>query len=359
MEKNTFVTMFGKEPIHYISRENEIDKIYTDFNSASPLSQIYLITGIRGSGKTAFLTKTKRLFESNSEWICINLNPESNMIERLVGQLYEHPSTKRIFIKAEISVSIFGVVNGTIKNVAPITNMETALLKMMKVLKEKGKKVLLTIDEATNSSYMRYFVNEFQTLVREGYPVYAIMTGLYKNIYDLQNQDTLTFLYRAPKIEMEPFSNVAVANSFSEIFNLSIGEANRLADCVKGYAFAYQLFGSLYFENKNSMSNKQIYNIYAEKLAEFVYDKIWSELSQIDKNILLTMSKNLKNGSIKVEELITIYNKSKFSNKLNSSSFSVYRSRLIKEGLIVSKRFGYVSLSLPAFDDFVINYCIY
>ena len=40
---------------------------------------------------------------------------------------------------------------------------------------------------------------------------------------------------------------------------------------------------------------------------------------------------------------------------MSSSSFSVYRNRLIKKGLIRSEKYGYVEFTLPQFREFVLR----
>lgn len=54
--KNKFTLVFEKEPANYISRVYEKNSILSDFNSNNPISTIYIITGIRGSGKTVLLS---------------------------------------------------------------------------------------------------------------------------------------------------------------------------------------------------------------------------------------------------------------------------------------------------------------
>lgn len=46
------------------------------------------------------------------------------------------------------------------------------------------------------------------------------MTGLYENIYDLQNEKSLTFLYRAPKIILEPLNYTAIKSHYMRIFDI-------------------------------------------------------------------------------------------------------------------------------------------
>ena len=82
-----------------------------------------------------------------------------------------------------------------------MVDIETALARMLDSLRKHHKKVLVTIDEVTNNQNMRIFASSFQIFIRHDLPLFLLMTGLYENINKLQNEDSLTFLYRAPKIE--------------------------------------------------------------------------------------------------------------------------------------------------------------
>ena len=81
--------------------------------------------------------------------------------------------------------------------------------------------------------------------MRQDYPVYLLMTGLYENIYNLQNEKTLTFLYRAPKISLQPLNAGAVVSSYSNTFNISDEKAREMYTLTKGYPFAFQVLGYL------------------------------------------------------------------------------------------------------------------
>ena len=69
------------------------------------------------------------------------------------------------------------------------------------------------------------------------------MTGLYENINNLQNEKNLTFLYRAPKIELKPLNIRRIANNYKANFNLSDEDANHMAALTNGYPFAFQVLG--------------------------------------------------------------------------------------------------------------------
>ena len=99
--------------------------------------------------------------------------------------------------------------------------------------------------EMTNSEYMKVFAGAFQIFVRQELPVFLLGTGLYENIEELQNEKSVTFLYRAPKMQLKPLNNVAIINKYKTIFNISAEQASQMAGLTKGYPFAFQVLGYL------------------------------------------------------------------------------------------------------------------
>ena len=53
---NPFTLSFGKKPVQYISRIAQTERIIGDFTAEESPNQIYMITGVRGSGKTVMMT---------------------------------------------------------------------------------------------------------------------------------------------------------------------------------------------------------------------------------------------------------------------------------------------------------------
>ena len=152
-----------------------------------------------------------------------------------------------------------------------------------------------------------------------------------------------TFLYRAPKLILEPLNYTAIRKQYMDIFSLDIDAAGELASLTKGYPFAFQVLGYLYWENRDKKTLEQILPEYDQYLDEYVYSKIWSELSDLDKKIVTEMSLS---GETQVKAL-------RERLDMKSELFSVYRERLKRKGVIISKEYGKVTLALPRFDEFV------
>lgn len=80
-----------------------------------------------------------------------------------------------------------------------------------------------------------------------------LMTGLYENVSKLQNEKSLTFLYRTPKIQMDPLSIGAITSNYATYLKIDYDKAIKLAKFTKGYAFAYQTLGFILFEKNKKI----------------------------------------------------------------------------------------------------------
>lgn len=76
-----------------------------------------------------------------------------------------------------------------------------------------------------------------------------------------------------------------------------------------------------------------------------LYDKIWSELSELDRNVLIAMSSI---NDTKVEDIRREIN-------MTSSNFSIYRKRLLKKGIVQASQYGHLVFVLPRFKEFVLR----
>lgn len=339
---NPFSTTFGMEPSNYIQREEETKKIINDFSQEEPSNYVYLITGVRGSGKTVLLSNIASQLNQSDDWIVIDPGPKDNILENIASELYESGKVKHLFLKSEFSFSFQGITF-SIKGETPVSSVMTLLKKMLDQVKKKNKKVLITIDEVDNSSQMKSFIQAYQSLIRQHYPVLLLMTGLYENVSKLQNDKSLTFLYRAPKIQLGALSLKMIAFKYKAHLDIDTDTSIELAKLTKGYAYAYQVLGYvMYNENKKKCDDDIIFE-YDKYLSEYVYEKVFSELSESEKKFVLNMK------SDDAVDISSVREKCGFDTK----SISVYRSRLIKKGIIVSASFGYIKFALPRFSEFL------
>ncbi|MDY3997810.1 MAG: ATP-binding protein [Blautia sp.] len=339
---NPFTLSFGKRPVQYISRITQTNQIIDSFIAEVPSNQIFMITGVRGSGKTVMMTNIAGEMRRNKEWIVLELNPTRDLLQSLAAKIYSLPEMHDRFLKAKLDFSAFGL-GVSVENAAPVTDIENVIECMLDQIKKARKRLLITVDEVVKSEYIKVFASSFQILLRQDYPIYLLMTGLYENLYELQNDKSLTFLYRAPKVILEPLNYTAVRKHYQDIFGIDMETASVMTSLTKGYPFAFQVLGYLYWENRATKSIEEILPEYDQYLEEYVYSKIWSELSEVDKKILETLSTIEDNRVKTIREHLD----------MKSEQFSVYRERLKRKGVISTKEYGKISMALPRFEEFV------
>ncbi len=338
---NPFELTFGLKPSNYISRLKQSDEIISNFKSKTG-NKSFLITGVRGTGKTVMLSHISKQFENEKNWIVIELIPNYDMLEQFASALYDSSIMNKIFNNKTFGFSFSGI-SFSISGEKPITNVISLIEVLLDRIKKCDKSVLIAVDEVSNNDYVKTFTQAFQLLIRKEYPIHLLMTGLYQNIYELQNDKDLTFLYRAPKISLEPLNLAAITNSYQELLNITKEEALLLAKETKGYAYAYQVLGHLVFERQNPKLDDKLYAKYDQYLEEYVYEKMYSELSSNDKKILKAFTSDDINS---VDNLL-------LKSKMKKNVFSVYRDRLIKRGIIESPEYGKLLLKLPRFYEFL------
>lgn len=339
---NPFSLSFGKCPINTVERIAQTNEILDAFTSDPINQQMFAITGVRGAGKTVLMSEISNILRNREDWIVVDLNSSADLLYTLLAKLYSNSICASIIKTAKINLSFFGFgleIDGTI----PVTDAETAIIKILNHLKKHDKRLLITIDEIANTESMRYFAGSFQIFIRQDLPVFLLITGLYENIDSLQNEDNLTFLYRAPKIFLSPLNTQAMAEKYRSILNISSENAYEMATLTSGYPFAFQMLGFLAWENGGNY--KDILEEYEYNLNDCIYDKIWSELSDEDQFFLMEVA-NSKNGNIQ---------KIKKALESEPAEFIIQKKRLIRKGLLIEKDKEFLLFALPLFEKYTIE----
>lgn len=339
---NPYTTLFGKVPTQIIPRAQQTALVTDTFSSATPSQQVYAVTGVRGTGKTVFMTDVCQTLARDRQWVIEELSIEQDLLQSLVAKLNSRKSLKQLFSEAQIDLSFFGI-GLHVKGAQPIVDLEVALERMLRVLKREHKRLLVSIDEVVNSAHMRTFASTFQILVRKDLPVFLLMTGLYENIESLQDEKTLTFLYRAPKIRLEPLGIRSVAANYSQTFGVDRTRALEMARHTNGYSFAFQLLGYLVWE-RGGLS-EQVLDEYKSQLFDLSYDKVWNELSPGDRRVAYGIASATSSSVHDIRDVLG----------LESNQLSPYRRRLMRKGIVDGSQRGRLTFPLPYFDEYTLE----
>jgi hypothetical protein len=356
---NPFTLTFGKQPATRINRKLEnADEIISTFEADNPVTQAYLISGVRGSGKSALLAEVTKRLEASSKWVVVELNSKQPLLPEFVTRLIDNGMLKMHLLMI-IYVGILEHFNLNYSDSDNVGRMNLVLHS----LKMNHKKVLVTIDDVSADDEMRTFMSQFQLLVRKGYDIYLLMTGLYENIsgvlndpdfsflptrphivlnlddvMQMQEFEDFFFLQRIPKFDLTALDISEIKNKYIRFFDISEEDAEKMANLTMGYPFAFQALGVLYWEYRDSCTFEQIVDKYDRLLVDFVYRAIWNESNDAEKAIIYEMPAEGQKIS-----LIDLYNKV----DMEHDEFKKSAERLISRGICHAPEKGYIALSLP------------
>lgn len=353
--QNPFTTTFSKTPEYTYIATEQTEEIMANFSYDKPSESVYKITGVRGSGKTVILAKIEselRSDEYNSSWMVFDINPTRSLLEQIAAMLQKHGFAEKHDKLSAVSVSanvmnVGGSLGFTKNSNQDFYDIGVELETMLQNVSKANKKILIGIDEVSKTPEMIEFASEYGKWLRADYPVYLVCTGLYENIQALSNVSNLTFFRRATTVKTEPLSFIRMTEMYKNRLGTDCETAKEMARITKGYAYAFQKLGSLCFNRKESETMADIIADLRTELFAYSYEKIWEEMSQADRLLASLMTDK---DEYKREELIELLGD-------KAKSYSVYRDRLLKRG-IISSRAGYISLALPFFADYIKDYCM-
>ncbi len=351
--QNPFTTTFSKAPEYTYIVTEKTEEILENFSFDTPSESVYKITGVRGSGKTVILAKIEdelRNEENKSKgWIVLDVTPVRNLLLQMAAMLEKNGFAGKDKINSfNVSANVLGTGGaiGIAKDSSTdFFDIGVELEELLKKVQKSGKKILIGIDEVSKTPEMIEFASEYGKWLRAGYPVYLVCTGLYENIQELSNVKNLTFFRRATTVQTEPLNAIRMAEMYRQKLDVDVKTAREMAALTKGYAYAFQELGVLSFKKSQEETKESIIEALKTELFAYSYEKIWEELTEMDRYLLRLLTDK---DEYKREEVLKLMGD-------KEKSYSMYRDRLIKRG-IINTRQGYISLALPFFGDFIKDY---
>lgn len=341
--KNPFSISFGRVPNEYIRRSQEKEKILEMFTELPVTDQLYVLLGVRGSGKTVTMTDLCDDFRKLNNWIVVKISPVENILDALYQILYHDPRVHAPHADASVALSL-PVVSISMNEKAPAENTTKAIDNILSALDKRGLNVLVAIDEVTNTAQMQAFISAFQIFVTNRRPIFFLATALFEEMEALRDVRNLTFLYRAPRLILSPLDIRAMAGTYQRVFGYTKTQCLKLAKETNGYSLAFQILGYVSWEHKDAgILSAEILEEYDQKLAELAYGKLWTELSETDRRVMLAIAKS---ESHSVKDIRTIA-------EMDANKFNQYRRRLRDRGLIDVRTYGEIRFYLPRFREFL------
>ncbi|MCL2427117.1 MAG: ATP-binding protein [Oscillospiraceae bacterium] len=357
---NPFNPAFGNRPIHFFGRQEITRSIISSVDEQNSPWRTTLITGVRGSGKTALLSDI-RMSLNNRNIVVLYIVPNEAMLDSILAQLYRQLSKSISEAMPEfkdISVNL-GIKVGFEKNKKTPYFTETfsyQIMELMDACMKQQKHVVFLIDEAQkHTEDMRVFISKYQDLVMREYSVSMVMAGLPSVISDVLNDDILTFLRRAKQIELENVEFMTVEYEFKKVFSranteLADDTVSKAAAATYGYPYLIQLIGYYLWDEMLDIDGTDLLDdvLFKSKAELFrnVHRLIFADLSAMDRSFLFAMSEDEGSSSVSIigERL-----------QKKKNFISIYRERLISAGVIKSGGHGLLCFNYPYTREFLLH----
>lgn len=359
-EKNYFQPTFGNKPDNIVGREGEITAFMRGLDEpVGSRDRCTLFLGQRGMGKTAMLLELAERAQSR-DYIVARVTTHEKMPEAIIEQIQLNGSA---FFKDEkknltgISAGALGFSFGLSFSEAAQQQygFRTKMSLLCDRLEQKGKGILILIDEVHTSPAMREVATAYQELIGDGKNVAIGMAGLPNAVSGILNDKVLTFLNRATKVELDAISISSIAAYYEQAFNAmglkhNMHDVGKAAEMSKGMPYLMQLIGYYivqYSRDSRLIDEDVIKKAEAAALADMdsnVFAPIMAPLSENDRFFLTKMAEI--GETVSTKELQVSMGK-------KGASIQVYRKRLVEAGIIEAPRRGELVFAVPYLADYL------
>ena len=331
------------------------DEIINNFCSEESAKYVYKITGLRGAGKSVEYSKVIRSMKEKEGWLVYPLSASGDAVSTLIAKLsmekfIDSKSVTTTVTSATAASGSAFIISGkeeiglarTAADNDHFYSDEATLTKMIVTANKKKYKVLVGVDDISKTPEMVSLLSMIGSMILEGLQIYLIVTGLSENIEDFSSVKNLSFFKRADSREIKELNKFDITYMYEKLLGIDAGEARKMESLSKGYAYAYQVLGSLYFCKKKNETFEDIIPDFERIMFKDSYDLIWKSLTEGEKEVVRCIYKT-KDG--KIDDIK--------ANMKNPSNYQVYRNRLINKHLVDGDKRGYLSIRLPRFDRFI------
>lgn len=355
-QENPFTPTFGEVPAHMAGRTvliNDLKRAFAGTKRHPNLTTI--ITGSRGSGKTALLSLAAEEAEQRG-WIAVQTVALPDMLEDILITARRKTAHLSSIKQSHITGIEVGQVLGVEWERSPeSTNWRNEMTRLLEQLDETNTGLLITVDEVQPKlAEMIQLAAIYQLFVTEQRKVALLMAGLPHNMLTLENDKTVSFLRRAQKcqlgrideFEIEDAMRRTIEESERDIEALALKKA---AQAAGGFPFMMQLVGFRMWdrhpESKTITEADALAGIElaAKEFKEGVIRATYENLSEGDRAFLRAMLPD--------SDISTVSSIAQRLEKTHSYA-TQYKNRLLGHGVIEEANGG-VRFQLPLMREYV------
>lgn len=360
VEDNPFTPSFGEVPLVMAGRGEILAEFDRSLSSAARRPSLTtLVSGARGTGKTALLTLVGSHAQERG-WIVIDLVSLPGLLEDAYEQtrmraqhlVNDDPATHLT------SMTVGPVGIGVKREPETRPNWRSRMTNLLDQLAADDAGLLITIDELDPKlNELVQLVSTYQLFVREGYRVALMMAGLPHNTPLLLQDKSVSFLRRASSVKLGRIPDFEIEKALRETFAKSsriIGKAvtDEAVRLIDGFPFMLQLVGFRMWEEGSGPGcidddrAREGMLLATEEMKYRILLQSYRDLSPMDRKFLLAMAQD--EGDSKLTDVAQRLGKS-------NSYAAQYKNRLLEQGVIGTRESGRLGFELPVMREFLLE----
>ena len=355
-----FQPTFGNRPDQYIGRDDVIEQFMAGLSEpVGSRNRCTLFFGQRGMGKTALLLELSDR-ASKAGYVVARVTAHEGMPSAIIEQFQLNGSP---FFKDDRR-KLTGVSAGALGFSFGLSFSEAAerqygfrakMSLLCDKLAEKDKGALILIDEVRTSAAMREVASAYQELVGDGKNISIAMAGLPHAVSSVLNDNVLTFLNRATKVELGTISTNLIRAYYERAFH-SIGIVasdeilDRAALATRGFPYLMQLIGYyvIQYTPDCGIADNMVIDKAEKAAIRDLEDNVFKPiLTPLSDNDLIFLKALARCG----ETVTTTQLQAALGKK--GPAIQPYRKRLIEAGVIEAPRRGELVFAVPFLSDYL------
>lgn len=374
MSKSPFTPGYGRPPLIFGGRRNELDeltRVFRDHDFGE--NQSVLVSGLRGAGKTSMLSEMRDSALSNG-WLTISEDASPGMLGR-IRDSHLPGIINRLTIPQRTRLAGLGLwhfsAQFTIEDVrrpaSPL--LRTDLIALAQSTDNAG--LLITIDEVatgrTDKAEIRSLALEISHAISEGVIIMVVYAGVKIDLDDLIRQEHLTFLRRSRRIDfrrLSPSETRRVLAETARTGGRTIAEdaLDLMLSVSQGYPYLVQLLGDYAWRHDVDADEIGLEAAEAARsrgvqaIQDRVVSRVYNDLSETDRifvGALAAIGDRAKMAEIIAGMRETVEAMGRDPSVVTPQYAQQYRARLVDSGYVESHGHGYVRFSLPYLGEYV------
>lgn len=357
-----FQPTFGNRPEKYIGRDGIIEQFLEGLREPiGSRNRCTLFLGQRGMGKTALLLELGDRAQAEG-YVVARVTAHEGMPSAIIEQFqlngskfFDNDKRKLTGVNAGVLGFSFGL---TFSEAAQRQyGFRSKMSLLCDRLAEKGEGALILIDEVHSSAAMREVASAYQELVGDRKNVAIAMAGLPHAVSSVLNDKVLTFLNRAPRVELGLISINMIRAYFERAFKtVGIGATDEILDraamATRGFPYLMQLIGYYLIQ----------YTPDGASITDSIMDKVeQAALGDLDENVFKPILNPLSDNDLVFLRAMARLGGTVTTSRLQAAvgrkgpSLQTYRKRLIEGGVIESPRRGELVFAVPYLDEYLLK----